>query len=151
MVLLIQFLHASVYGSENGSISLQLSSCDFTMADRLAKLEKAYRRLFESDSPLFARLADLYLRHARFEAVELLSGDLLLWRRTHGIFCLREGCHAARFPRIVLWSIRSWCFRGLHLSMGLMRQVETINSHFYKAHAFIWRSRLQFRRYVVMV
>ncbi len=36
-----------------------------TMADRLAKLEKAYRRY--PDSPLFARLADLYLDRGKTE------------------------------------------------------------------------------------
>ncbi|MFT7695597.1 MAG: hypothetical protein ACI8P2_004231, partial [Candidatus Latescibacterota bacterium] len=36
-----------------------------TMADRLAKLEKAYRRY--PDSPLFARLADLYLNRGKTE------------------------------------------------------------------------------------
>ena len=37
IVLLIQFLHASVYGSENGSISLQLSSYkpDFSEVDKI--------------------------------------------------------------------------------------------------------------------
>ena len=38
--------------------------CD-TMADRLAKLEKVYRR--NPDSPLFARLADLYLKRGKTE------------------------------------------------------------------------------------
>lgn len=40
------------------------------MADRLAKLEKAYRR--NPDSPLFARLADLYLKRGKTdEALEV--------------------------------------------------------------------------------
>ena len=40
------------------------------MASRLAKLEKAYRQ--NPDSPLFARLADLYLKRGKAEsALEL--------------------------------------------------------------------------------
>ena len=35
------------------------------MADRLAKLEKVYRQ--NPDSPLFARLADLYLKRGKAE------------------------------------------------------------------------------------
>ena len=109
MVLLIQFLHASVYGSENGSISLQLSSYepDFSEVDKilgeydegnLSEKSDLGGRLFELsvsivEKPLVSKRSQgyrlSYLRHAsnstsgRYNSsVELLSGDLLLVENT---------------------------------------------------------------------
>ena len=109
IVLLIQFLHASVYGSENGSISLQLSNYkpDFSEIDKvlgeydegnLSEKSDLGGRLFELsvsivEKPLVNKRSQgfrfSYLRYAgnstkgRYNSsVELLSADLLLVENT---------------------------------------------------------------------